>query len=208
MVEKYKLTVFDLDGTLVHTTAEYRYHVVPETLKKLAKPVPKQKDIDRFWFEGNRNDVIRQIFDCDKDIFWKVFHKLDKIEDRAKYTHAYDDVSDVLKSLKKRGKILAITTGAPKRIAEMEIDLIPKELFTKITSITSTRYKAKPHPESLLGTLKKLKIKNTEAVYIGNSTEDGEYALAAGVDFIFLERREHTFASEKLTTIHSLLELL
>ena len=121
-----------------------------------------------------------------------------KLEERAKFTHVYDDVWESLKKLKKMGKILAITTGAPKKLAEMEIGLLPENLFTKITAITSTRYKSKPHPESLLGCLKFCKIKPQDAVYIGNSNEDAKYAKAANVDFIYLERREHEFKGEAL----------
>lgn len=132
---------------------------------------------------------------------------MDFMENRAKYTFAYDDVHETLQNLKKMGKTLAITTGAPKPIAEMESNLLPKHLFSRITSITSTRYKAKPNPQSLNGCLKILKYKTSQAVYIGNSTEDAIYAKNAGVDFIYLEREEHEFRSKKLKTIHSLSEL-
>lgn len=209
MVAKYKFVIFDLDGTLVHTTAEYRYFIVPKALKKAG--VNKKvslKLIDKFWFEGNRNTIISEQFGCDKNLFWKVFHREDKIDERAKYTHVYDDVWETITSLRGIGKKLAITTGAPKPIAKIEVDLLPKDHFDKIISITSTRYKAKPHPESLIGCLKFFKAKPSDAVYIGNSMEDNKYALAAGVDFIFLERREHPFSGKSVLKINSLRELL
>ena len=63
IIDKYKLVVFDLDGTLVHTTAEYRYFVVPQTLKDLGKNflkvIVKQEDstflvITFHWLEKRR----------------------------------------------------------------------------------------------------------------------------------------------------------
>jgi len=207
LIGKYKLIVFDLDGTLVHTTAEYRYQIVPHVLKKLGVNIVTLPLIDKFWFDGNRNETIKNEFGLDKNLFWKVFHKEDSMEKRKQYTHVYDDVHDAIKKLKKLGKLLAITTGAPKKIAKIETDLIPKEEFTKIISVTSTRYKAKPHPQSLIGCLKFCKVKAKNAVYIGNSREDAEYAKVAGVDFIYLERREHTFSGENISTIHTLMEL-
>lgn len=208
LVGKYKLIVFDLDGTLVHTTAEYRYQIVPHVLKKLGVMNVSLPLIDKFWFDGNRNETIKIEFGLDKDIFWKVFHIEDSMEKRREYTHVYDDVHYAIKRLKKLGKVLAITTGAPKMIAKIETDLIPKEDFAKIISITSTRYKAKPHPESLIGCLKFCKTKATDAVYIGNSREDAEYAKAAGVDFIYLERREHNFSGDAIATINTLADLV
>lgn len=65
-----------------------------------------------------------------------------------------------------------------------------------------------PHPESLYGCLKYCKTKPDDAVYIGNSKEDGTYAKAASVDFIFLERKEHSFTGKHIATIHSLMELI
>lgn len=207
LINKYQLIIFDLDGTLVHTTAEYRYYIVPKVLKKLGINKTSLNLIDKFWFDGDRDKTIQDNFKCDKDLFWKVFRKEDNFEQRAKYTHAYDDVEESVKKLKKLNKLLAITTGAPKWIAKIETNLIPKNNFAKITSITSTRYKAKPHPESLLGCLKFCNTKANKAVYIGNSREDSQYAKAAGVDFIYLERREHNFSGEFITTINTLTEL-
>ena len=208
LIDKYKLIVFDLDGTLVHTTAEYRYFIVPYVLGKIGvSKKPSLKLIDKFWFDGNRENTIIKSFKCDKDLFWKIFHKEDNAIQRAKYTHAYDDVKESVKKLKNLNKLLAITTGAPKWIAKIETNLIPKNDFSKIISITSTRYKAKPHPESLIGCLKYCKINAPDAVYTGNSGEDGMYASAARVDFIFLERREHSFSGKSITTINTLKEL-
>lgn len=217
ILDKYKLVVFDLDGTLVHTTAEYRYFVVPNVLKELGKG-PKKLNfakqnfafnaIDKFWFDGERDKTISNELGCDPKIFWKVFHKFDKPEKRAKFTKVYDDVTLVLSKLKKAGKMLAITTGAPRRIAEMEINLLPKHLFIKIISVYSTRYKNKPHPQSLMACIKFCKANAVQSVYIGNSNDDSIYANSAGVDFIYIERKEHPFKESSITTIHTLFDLL
>lgn len=210
ILDKYKLIAFDLDGTLVHTSAEYRYFVVPKVIRDIKKS-PKKLNfqaIDKFWFDGERDKTIRQQFESDPGVFWKIFHKFDKPEERAKFTRIYDDVKPTLTKLRNKGKILALTTGAPKKIAEMEINLLPKHLFAKIISVYSSRYKNKPHPESLLALIKFCKIKNSQSVYIGNSNDDSIYAKSAGVDFIYIERREHPFKGSSNATIHTLFDLL
>ena len=210
ILDKYKLVVFDLDGTLVHTTAEYRYLIVSKVLKELGKKIKKLNShaIDKFWFDGERDKTIRQKFNCNPEIFWKIFHKYDKPDNRAKFTRIYDDVIPALTKLKDKGKILAITTGAPKKIAQMEIDLLPGPLFTKIISVYSTRYKNKPHPQSLLAIIKFCKAKVADTVYVGNSNDDSIYANAASVNFIYIERREHSFSESAIATIHTLFDLL
>ncbi len=56
---------------------------------------------------------------------------------------------------------------------------------------------------------KKLTIQPNETVYVGNSNEDAYFAKNAGVDFIYLERKEHQFdlRDYAIATIHSLSEL-
>lgn len=76
-------------------------------------------------------------------------------------------------------------------------------MFGRIISIPSTRYKAEPEQQSLNGCLRVLKYKLSQAVCIGNSTEDAIYAKNAGVDFIYLEREEHELRSKKLKPIQS-----
>ena len=70
-------------------------------------------------------------------------------------------------------------------------------------------YKEKPDPKSFYFVLKKLAVDQEETLYIGNSNEDAYYAKNAGVDFIYLERKEHKFDLKDyaITTIHSLDEL-
>jgi len=54
LINNYTLLVFDLDGTLVHTTPEYRYFIVPKVLEKMGKDTAKISlgEIDKFWFGG------------------------------------------------------------------------------------------------------------------------------------------------------------
>jgi phosphoglycolate phosphatase-like HAD superfamily hydrolase len=154
--------------------------------------------------------LISETFKTDPKIFWKTFHKFDKQEERAKYTCLYDDVVKVLKVLKEKGKRFAITTGAPKKLTSWEIELLPKEYFEKIISIHSSVFKSKPDPGSLISCLKFCKVGREEAVYIGNSGEDIEYAYNGGVDSIFLERKTHSSRTsiKPKKVIHSLLQLL
>ncbi len=71
----YRAVLFDLDGTLVHTAPEHRYKLVGQTLKKLGVNVPSSS-IDKFWFEGRRNTVIKEHFGLEPDLFWEDVYKV------------------------------------------------------------------------------------------------------------------------------------
>jgi len=49
-----KAVIFDLDGTLVHTAPVYRYMVVGDALETLGIENIFKKDIDDFWFRGEK----------------------------------------------------------------------------------------------------------------------------------------------------------
>jgi len=209
MIKKYKHISFDLDGTLVHTLPAYRYQLLAAVVKILGGKVPIHRNIDKFWFENARDEIILKDFGLEADEFWKVFRKMDDPEKRALNTNAYSDSEPVLRKLKAAGKIVSIITGAPHNIAEFEIKKLNGAPFDYYLSIFDRGFKEKPLSESFNFVLNELKSRPEETVYIGNSNEDAYFAKNAGVDFIYLERRQHEFDSKDwvVKTIHSLEEL-
>ena len=91
----------------------------------------------------------------------------------------------------------------------MEIEKLNGAPHDFYLSIFDNGFGGKPNPESLFHVLKKLNMGLDETVYIGNSSEDAYYAKNAGVDFIYLERKEHEFDLKDyaIATINSLDEL-
>jgi phosphoglycolate phosphatase len=210
MLKKYKHIAFDLDGTLVHTVSEYRHKVVPEVVARLGGTISSPHAVDRFWFEAGRDKIIRNEFSLEPEKFWKLFRTIDAPEKRAAHTHAYDDAERTLRKLKDSDKIISIITGAPHFIAQMEIAKLngaPHDFYFSITD--NKEFIEKPDPKSFLYVLQKLSLNPSETVYVGNSNEDAQYAKNAGVDFIYLERKEHEFDLKNyaITTINSLDEL-
>lgn len=210
MLEKYKHISFDLDGTLVHTLPEYRYQIVPEVVEKLGGKIKSNRDIDRFWFEGAREIVIKDNFELDPDAFWYLFRQLDSAERRSAQTFAYEDSEAALRKLKETGKLISVITGAPENVAQMEIKKLNDAPIDFYFSIAFSEFQQKPAPESFFFVLNELGVLPVETVYVGNSSEDAHFAKNAGVDFIYLERKQHEFDSKDwmIKTIHSLTELI
>jgi HAD superfamily hydrolase (TIGR01549 family) len=209
MIEKYRHISFDLDGTLVHTVPEYRHKILPEIIKTLGGSVKEIHSIDKFWFESGRDRIIRNEFNLEPEIFWELFRKIDTPKERSKHTTAYPDAEKAIKKLKNSSKVISIITGAPAWIAEMEIGKLNDIGHDYYLSIHGGGFKSKPDPKSFFHVLNKLSLKPEETLYIGNSNEDAFYAKNAGVDFLYLERKEHKFdlADYSIGKIHSLDEL-
>jgi FMN phosphatase YigB (HAD superfamily) len=194
LLAKYRHVSFDLDGTLVHTLPEYRYRVVSATVRALGGATPSTRSIDRFWFEARRSQIVAEEFMIDPLVFWKLFVKLDEPAERARHTRVYDEAETVLRRLKAEGKLLSVITGSPRWIAEMELAKLNGVPLDLTFSIDYTRFQEKPDPASFHFVLGELEVRPEETLYVGNSDEDAEFARNAGVDFLYLERREHPFS--------------
>ena len=209
ILNKYKHFSFDLDGTLVYTTSDYRHRIVPKVIKELGGKIKEKHSIDRFWFESSRDEIIQNDFNIEPATFWSLFRKLDKPENRTLSTFVFNDVESCFKKLRKFNKVLSIITGAPEKIAKFEtkkFNGVPYDLFL---SIYDSDYNEKPDPVSFHFVLEKLAIDSKDTVYIGNSNEDAYFAKNANVDFIYIDRGEHKFELKKhaVKIIQSLDEL-
>ncbi|MDP3995243.1 MAG: HAD family hydrolase [bacterium] len=211
LLDNYTHISFDLDGTLVHTVPEYRFDVVPRTIRELGGHVPQDEAIiDQFWFTSGRDEVIAEHFGIEPEVFWDHFHSIDDAKTRAEYTSPYDDVAPVLRALKKSGKTISLITDAPDFIADLEIAHLPPNMFDCYISNASHGFTQKPDPESMAHALKQISATPSETVYIGNSMGDAVFAKNAGVDFIFADRKEHASDAHLHARhhIHSLADLL
>jgi len=190
---KYKAVIFDLDGTLVHTTPEYRYLVVGGTLERLGVKSYDKRHVDKFWFEAGRSEIIRHDFGVVPEEFWGIYRTLDTAEFRKGYAAAYDDVSFIAE-LRRRGYKLGIVTGAPLEIAGLETALLGTENFDAIVvAHTLNGIRPKPHPDGLERCMNLLGVGPRETVYVGNAEEDVRTARNADVFDVIVRRGEYEF---------------
>ncbi|MEK6952840.1 MAG: HAD-IA family hydrolase [Nanoarchaeota archaeon] len=207
----YKAVIFDLDGTLVHTTQEYRSRTCGQTLATLGVKA-KIEQIDKFWFGTDRDRIITETFGLNPKVFWRIFREYDNIESRKKFTKPYDDI-DFIRELRAKGIKTGIVTGAPPNIATMEIELLGKQDFDAIViAHTSNGKQPKPHPQGLVECLNLLDVNNNGAIYVGNGEEDIVTARNAGVLDILIDRGEFPFndlnASLKINSLYDLRKVL
>ena len=209
LIDRYAHISFDLDGTLVHTVPEYRHALVSRVVRQLGG-ISSPRDIDRFWFEPDRDETIQSNFHLEPATFWDLFGAEDTVEKRSLHTHAYGEVEDTIRKLKKLDKTISVITGAPHWIATMEIEKLNGAPIDFYCSTHDRKFPDKPDPKSFFFVLAELGMKPSETLYIGNSSEDAGLAKNTGVDFAYLERKEHDFDMKEyaIATIQSLDELL
>src|SRR5690348_8505366 len=126
-MRQLKAVIFDLDGTLVSTKPEYRYHIVGSALRELGRNAV-HAHIDTFWFEGNRDETIRTLFQVDPMLFWREYRNFDLSDIRCAHTIIFEDCA-VLQRIRQEGLRLGIVTNAPRHIAQSEVELIGPHLF-------------------------------------------------------------------------------
>lgn len=203
----FKALLFDLDGTLVTTSPGHRYLAVGQTLEELGRSSTRES-MDRFWFETRRDDVIKDEFGLEPEVFWKTFRKYDTIDLRQRNTHPYADIGFVV-DLHARGYKTGILTGAPSHIRDLEVGLIGREYFdVVITAQESFGLRLKPDPLGLELCLRLLGVSHREALYVGNADEDIWTAKNAHVLDVLVVRGEYQhIRSEPSVRINSLYEL-
>ena len=187
----YRGIAFDLDGTLVETSSEYRYSITRQTLD-VFRVTATIADIDRFWFESDKDGIIRACFNLEPDSFWPVYRRRDTGEARIPYTTVYPEVINFLTDIKRAGYKIGIVTSAPDYIALPEIDLIGRDYFDSvILAKRSFGIQPKPHPMGLEKCLRELGVNPADAVYVGNGREDVLMAQTAKVYDVLINRGEN-----------------
>lgn len=192
-VERLKLLVFDLDGTLIDS-AQDLCNSVNATLDKFGRP-PLSDEIIAGYIGNGALMLVRRAFATDDGRepseelltdaykFFLDFYRAHKLD----YTYAYEGVLEALDALDKvhaqvgtPGRAMAVLTNKPVRPAQAiceALGLAP--YFLQIYGGNSFSTK-KPDPEGLLSLMQQANAKPEETVMIGDSGVDVLTARNAG----------------------------
>ena len=195
MTRKYKLIIFDWDGTIVNSTG-----LIVSAIKEAA--ISKTININD---EKKIYDIIGLGLD---QAFSKLFANLSRheiIELQHLYKEAYlkkvnsislfDGISTGINDLHRRGYKLAIATGMSRRGLNRALKQSGLESFFAVTKTVDECF-SKPHPQMIEEILEFYMVESHEAILVGDSSYDLEMAMNAGVDSIGVTYGSH--ASEEL----------
>ncbi|MBE6715358.1 MAG: HAD family hydrolase [Ruminococcaceae bacterium] len=185
---KYKLVIFDLDGTILDTLEDL-YNSVNFALCKNNLPERSIVEVRSFVGNGIRLLIERAVPENTApktvDIIFSDFkshyrnHSIDN-------TEPYPGIIDLLVELRKSG----IKTAVVSNKADFAVQELIKQYFDGLFDFAvgeRENIAKKPNPDSVYEALRFLDINKEEAVYIGDSEVDIETARNSGLDEIIVD---------------------
>lgn len=177
---KYKLLIFDWDGTLANT-----HPAVVRTMQQVAAdlqlPIPKEEDITA-GFGLTLENIVRKLFPtANCQTFHDKFYQYCSNGDNR--DQLFDDALRTLQKLQQQNYLLAIATNKTRRELLFSLDHLELHNYFCTLRCGDDDF-AKPQPEVLHGILDELSIKPQDAVMIGDSSFDMLVAQNAKVDAI------------------------
>ena len=179
--KRYKLYVFDLDGTLVDTRVDIA-RALKKTMKASGFGEPDLEQVVAAIGGGAKNavcmltglvgDDIRPVL----DVFKKTYDEM-----CSDNTCVYEGGETLLNTLKSEGAHLALVTMKLRYATHKILRTHGLDMFDDVIAFDDVE-KRKPDPESFLKLLSKYKIAPKDALMIGDTVTDMRYAKAAGVD--------------------------
>ena len=208
---RFKLVVFDWDGTLVDSTAR-----IVDSMQQAAREqnLPKVSDAQVQNIIGlGLPEAIRvlwpSIAEAEIDALIPVYGRF-FIRDSAVAMAPFAGVLELLQDLLVRGHVLAVATGKKRKgLDRMFRELNLGHFFAASRCADETR--SKPDPLMLNELLQELSVDKSEAIMIGDTTYDLDMANAAGVASVAMSHGAHDQARllscKPLALCHSMREL-
>lgn len=184
---RYKLAVFDMDGTILNTFEDLA-DSTNYALKANGLPERTIDEVRRFVGNGIRLLIERAVpTDTDKELTDKVFDTFKEYYKThcAVKTRPYDGIKDVLLELRKTGCLTAVVSNK----ADFAVQDLCKDYFDNLFDFAIGEregIKKKPAPDSVFEVLSKLNVEKADAVYIGDSDVDFATSVNAGMDVIMV----------------------
>ena len=181
MLHKYKLVIFDWDGTLINSSA----HIV-KCMQQAAQ--------DHNEYIHNDEDIRQTIGLSLPNVLATLFPSASpqKVADihQSYSKYFFQNVSPLfsgalatLEELKQAGIKIAIATGKSRRGLDWDLQQLGIQSYFDTTRCASET-SSKPNPQMALEILEELDIKPSEAVMVGDTTFDIQMASNANFDSI------------------------
>ncbi|MCR5331929.1 MAG: HAD-IA family hydrolase [Lachnospiraceae bacterium] len=195
---KYKLVIFDLDGTLLDTLPDLA-GAVNYALKNNDRPERTIEEVRRFISNGVRKLIERSLFVTeaskdtndytvtDRGLFDTVFADFVAyyLEHVADNTVPYEGMRKLVMKLKNNGIKTAVVTNKREDAARSLMDRFFPGCFDLVLGDVKDRAR-KPAPDSVLYCMECLGADSRETIYVGDSDVDLETADNARIESILV----------------------
>ena len=182
----FDAAIFDMDGTMINNMA-YHMKAWLQFAKKYGQELTEEEFKTRF--SGKKNDQLFRMF-FNKELTNEEIDSFTEDKEaiyREMYTTAIKEVpglTNVIKTLQKQQKKLAIATTAPKKNRDFGLEALHLEgLFDVILGDEHVTH-GKPHPEIYLETAKQLGIDPSRCLVFEDSPPGVAAGKAAGMTVV------------------------
>lgn len=177
-MKKYKAIIYDIDGTVLNTLNMNMYPLI-KIIKEETGEDWTFEDVLKFApYPGMKVMEELQVKDKEKT-YARWVQYVNEYEEGATL---YDGFEDVFKAF--HGKIIQAVVSA-KTTKQYQIDFVDKGLdqYMQVAILADDTDKHKPDPEPLFECLKRINVKPSEAIYIGDALSDYLASQNAHMDF-------------------------
>lgn len=210
---KYKLAIFDMDGTILNTLDDLA-DSMNHCLRVYGLAERSLQEIRMFLGNG-----IHWLVECsvpdgtDAETLEKVYQTfLVYYKDHcAMKTWPYEGIPEVLQSLRRAGVLTAVVSNK----ADYAVKILCEDYFKGMLDFSVGELEGrrrKPYPDSVNAVLERFGMAKEDAVYIGDSEVDFQTAQNAGLDVIMVGWgfRDEDFLKEQgaESVIHEPAEIL
>ena len=179
-----KVIIFNLDGTLLDTLQDlqkavnyalshfdYPLRSLEQVRKDIGNGVAKL--MERSTPHGLDNPNYNEALEIFKEYYGKNYNV---------FTHAYDGMLDLVKTLKKDGYIVTVATNKIVDVAKELLDIHYPGQFDYIQGDAKGVHK-KPHSDMINNIVKHYRVTKEDVLYIGDTNVDEETAHNGDVDY-------------------------
>jgi len=184
-MKKYKLAVFDMDGTILDTLSDLHLSV-NHILKEAGYPERTLDEVRRFVGNGIHKLIERAVPEGTSE------EKIDALfqnmlvyynDHCTEHTAPYEGIPELIQELKSHGiKVAVVSNKANTAVQTLCQQYFPGLFQAAVGEKPDVR--RKPAPDSVNAVLKELDVQREDAVYIGDSDVDVMTAKNAQMDCI------------------------
>ncbi len=181
-IQKIRLILFDLDGTLIQS------HIDFQTMREQMNLVLRRYNI----FDGMRTNAFilerieytAQKLGADSSALAELWAIVDEFEEQGmQEAYIEEEVPVILKKLNKTKK-LGIITNNSEKVTHNILNRFKIDQYFSIIVCRNDDRRPKPHPDNILFSINRLQLKPQETLYIGDHILDYMAARNANVSFM------------------------
>ena len=170
-----KAIIFDFDGTLANTLP-ICFYAFQHVFKVFDNKDLTSNDIKEMFGPSETGIIRNNLSNINKeDAIEYYYEKYSEVH--KSLVEINPEILELLNSIKAAEIKIGIFTGKAKRSLDISLKALDMEGLFDVIITGDDVINPKPHPEGLLKALSLLEVKNSEAIYIGDSDAD----IAAGI---------------------------